>query len=256
MDWISIARRTQSLSPPRYVEPARLFVFRTRAFFFRGDAVRCPCCGGRFSRFAGVGKNSRAAACPRCDSRERQRLLYLYLRDQTSLFTDRLRVLHVAPEACLQPTLKKLGNLDYVSADLSSGSAMVCMDITDIQFPDNSFDAILCSHVLEHVRDDGRAMRELRRILKPGGWALLQVPVDGSRERTFEDPRVTDPAERERLFGQWDHVRTYGRDYPRRLADAGFDVQVVPYAADLGPDVVRVCGLDADENVHVCRKQP
>jgi hypothetical protein len=256
MDWISIAKRTQALIPPRYVMPARRLVFRTRALFYRGDAVLCPCCGGRFSRFVAVGARSRAAACPGCDSRERQRLLYMYLRDQTSLFSDRLRVLHVAPEDCLQPTLTRLGNLDYVSADMSSRSAMVRMDITDIQFPDDSFDVILCSHVLEHVGDDGRALCELRRILKPGGWAILQVPVDGSRERTFEDPRVTDAADRERLFGQSDHVRMYGRDYPQRLADAGFDVQVVAYAAHLGPDVVRVCGLDADENLHICRKRP
>ena len=180
----------------------------------------------------------------------------MYLRDRTSLFSDRLRVLHVAPEDCLQPSLSKLENLDYVSGDMSSKSAMVRMDITDIQFPDNSFDVILCSHVLEHVGDDGRAMRELRRILKPSGWAILQVPVDVSRERTFEDPRVTDSAERERLFGQWDHVRMYGRDYPRRLADAGFDVQAEAYVAQLGPDVVRVYGLDASENVYVCRKRP
>lgn len=256
MDWISLARRIQSLIPPRYVVPARLLAFRARALFYKGDAVECPCCGGRYARFLGVGTAARPAACPGCDSRERQRLLFLYLRDRTNLFRDRLRILHVAPEDCLQPTLSRLGNLDYVSADLTSGAAMVRMDVTDIQFPDNSFDVILCSHVLEHVSDDQRAMRELKRILKPGGWAILQVPVDGSRECTVEDPRVTDPTERERLFGQWDHVRVYGRDYPQRLADAGFDVQAVPYATQLGPDVVRACGLNEDEKVYRCRRAP
>jgi SAM-dependent methyltransferase len=147
-----------------------------------------------------VGFPPRPAACPGCDSRERQRLLYLYLHERTNLFKDRLRVLHVAPEDCLQPKLASSPNIDYISADLSSSTAMTRMDITDIQFPNGSFDVILCSHVLEHVGDDRRAMRELHRILRPGGWAILQVPVDSSQEHTFEDPRVTDPRERERLF--------------------------------------------------------
>lgn len=254
MDWIPLARRIQRLVPARFLVPARLLAFRVRALFYLGDSVQCPCCGGRYSRFLGVGTVSRPAACPGCDSRERQRLLFLYLRDRTNLFRDRLRVLHVAPEDCLQPTLSRLGNLDYVSADIASSAAMVRMDVTDIQFPDNTFDVILCSHVLEHVSDDKRAMRELKRVLRPGGWAILQVPVDGSRERTFEDPRVTDPVERERLFGQSDHVRMYGRDYPQRLADAGFDVQAVPYAKQLGPDVLRTYGLDEAENVYRCSK--
>lgn len=253
MDWISVARRAQSLVPARLIVPARLLAFRTRALFYRGNAVHCPCCGGTYSRFLDVGKPSRAAACPGCDSRERQRLLYLYLRDRTNLFSAKLRVLHVAPEDCLQPTISRLRNVDYVSADMSSSAAMVRMDITDIQFPDDSFDVILCSHVLEHVGDDLKAMRELRRILKPGGWAILQVPVDPARPRTFEDPGITDPAERERLFGQWDHVRMYGLDYPQRLADAGFEVEVVPYPIELGPEAIRSCGLDGRESIYFCR---
>jgi SAM-dependent methyltransferase len=221
---------------------------------YRGSAVHCPCCGGRYSRFLEVGLPARRAACPGCDSRERQRLLHLYLRNETNLFSDPLRVLHIAPEDCLQRPIVGLPNLDYVSADISSRAALIRMDVTDIRLPDDSFDVILCSHVLEHVGDDARAMRELRRILRPGGWAILQVPVDASRERTFEDSAVTDPAGRERLFGQWDHVRVYGRDYAQRLADAGFDVQVVPYARRLGPDAIRRCGLDAAESIHLCRK--
>ena len=255
MNWISIARRTQSLIPRGVVVPARLLLFRTRALLYRGDAVQCPCCGGRYSRFLDVGLPPRAAACPGCDSRERQRLLQLYLRNETNLFSDPLRVLHIAPEDCLQATLAGLPTVDYVSADISSSAAMMRMDVTDIRLPDDSFDVILCSHVLEHVGDDGRAMRELRRILRPGGWAILQVPIDANRERTFEDPAVTDPTERERLFGQWDHVRAYGRDYAQRLTDAAFDVEVVPYAMRLGQDAIRTCGLDAAERIHHCRKR-
>jgi SAM-dependent methyltransferase len=254
MAWLPLARRLQALIPPRQQLPARLLFCRARSLFFRGDAVHCPCCGGSYSRFLGIGSPPRAAACPGCNSLERQRLLYLYLRERTNLFRDRLRVLHVAPEDCLQPQLARQANLDYLSADLAAGSAMAAIDITSIAFPDAAFDVILCSHVLEHVVDDGRAMRELCRVLRPGGWAILQVPMDPARAITFEDSSVTTAAERERLFGQWDHVRVYGRDYPARLRAAGFHVAVMPFAAELAPEQVRRCGLDPREEVFHCSK--
>jgi len=254
MAWLPIARRLQSLIPPRQQLPARLLFFRARSLFFRGDAVHCPCCGGSSSRFLDVGSPSRRAACPRCNSLERQRLLYLYLRERTSLFKDRLRVLHVAPEDCLQPQLARRANLDYLSADLAAGSAMAAIDITSIASHDAAFDVILCSHVLEHVIDDRRAMRELYRVLRPGGWAILQVPMDPARAATFEDSSVTGAADRERLFGQWDHVRVYGRDYPARLREAGFEVAAIPFAAELDPEQVRRCGLDPREEIFHCSK--
>jgi SAM-dependent methyltransferase len=254
MDTISIAKRIESLLPPRSVLPARLWYLRARARFYRGDAVYCPCCSGQFSRFLDVGNPPRPAACPGCDSRERHRLLCLYLSERTNLFRDRLRVLHVAPEDCLQPMLSRLDNLEYISADLASPRAMVRMNLTDIRFPDDSFDVILCSHVLEHIDDDRKAMRELRRVLRPGGWAILQVPVDGSRDATYEDPSVTDPIDRERLFGQSDHVRVYGRDYPDRLREAGFVVDIVPYVQLQGSEAARDSGLDAREEVYHCHR--
>jgi SAM-dependent methyltransferase len=254
MAWLSIARRLQSLIPPRQQLAARLLFFHARSLFFRGDAVHCPCCGGSYSRFLAVGSPARAAACPRCNSLERQRLLYVYLLERTNLFEDRLRVLHLAPEDCLQPRLARQANLDYLSADLAAGSAMAAVDITSTAFADDAFDVILCSHVLEHVADDRRAMRELYRVLRPGGWAILQVPLDASRETTFEDATVTAAADRQRLFGQWDHVRVYGRDYPARLREAGFRVAAVPFAAELPADRVRLCGLDPREDIFHCSK--
>ena len=254
MTWLSLAGRVQSLIPAEQRRPARLLFFRARSLFFRGDAVHCPCCGGRYSRFAAAGSPPRAAACPRCNSLERQRLLWLYLGRRTNLFTARLRVLHVAPEDCLQASLASLPNLDYLSADIVAGTAMASIDIADIGYRDASFDAILCSHVLEHVADDRRAMRELYRVLRPGGWAILQVPIDSSRAATFEDPAVTGARERERLFGQSDHVRVYGRDYPARLRAAGFEVSEVRFAAELPAEVVRTCGLDEREAIFHCSK--
>jgi SAM-dependent methyltransferase len=133
-------------------------------------------------------------------------------------------MLHVAPEPCLAPRLSAIEELDYVSGDLEPGPRQLHLDVTALPFEDRHFDAIICSHVLEHVPDDRRALAELRRVLRPDGWAVLLVPI--LRERTIEDPTETDPAERLRRFGQRDHVRVYGRDFYERLRDAGFAVTI------------------------------
>ena len=158
-----------------------------------------------------------------CLSLERHRLLWLYLKEKTDFFSAPLKVLHFAPE---QPFLKRfraLKNLDYTTADLCSPIADLQLDVTDIQQPDNTFDVVICNHVLEHVNDANKAFAEIKRILKPGGWAILLVPINPDVD-TFEDPSVTDPKERERLFGQYDHVRQFGRDYADVLRKAGFQV--------------------------------
>jgi len=220
-----------------------------------GEGARfCPCCGGRFPSFIPGGVNLRPGArCPRCHSLERHRLIWLYLSRRTELSGGNLKLLHFAPETCIGNAVRKLPGLQYVSADLCSPLAMVKMDITDIRFPEDTFDVILCNHVLEHIPDDRKAMSEMYRVLKPGGWAILQVPIDLSRERTFEDPGVTSPADRERLFGQADHVRWYGRDYPERLRRAGFDVLVDRFAAELDEEEVERYGI-VREDIHFCRK--
>jgi SAM-dependent methyltransferase len=221
----------------------------------RANAVHCPCCGGFFPGFIAGGPVLRAkACCPRCGSLERHRLLWLYLQEKTDFFKRQLSVLHVAPESIFQEQFRKLPNLDYISADIASPLAMVKMDITDIQFPDNTFDVILCNHVLEHIPDDRRAMEEIFRVLKPGGWAILQVPIDMKRETTYEDPSITDPEERRRHFGQDDHVRWYGRDYEERLAATGFAVSVNNFASGLPTETVRSCGILPQEEIYHCGK--
>ena len=166
------------------------------------------------------------AACPVCGSTDRERLVYLYLQASLNLRHQPIRLLHVAPEHNLARYLASLSNLDYLTADISDRNVMVRMDITAIQYPDAHFDAIICNHVLEHIIDDRLAMSELYRVLQPGGWAILQVPLSKRLTETFEDLAVITEADRERVFGQKDHVRIYAADYQDRLAAVGFDVEV------------------------------
>lgn len=218
-----------------------------------GYRFSCPICGGHFRKFLPFGVKPRPnAQCPRCGSLERHRLLWLYLRDMTNLFVDNLKLLDIAPMDCLQRKFRAMPNIDYISVDLESPLAMVKMDITDMQFPGNQFDCIICYHVLEHIPDDQMAMKEMFRVLKPGGWAILQVPI--LRDKTFEDPSVITPEDRERVFGQRDHVRIYGLDYKDRLEQAGFSVKVDDYVKQMSDDVVRKYGLMKDENIYFCSK--
>jgi SAM-dependent methyltransferase len=220
---------------------------------FYGHRFGCPICGGHFRKNLSFGIKRRPnARCPRCGSLERHRLLWLYLRDRTSFFADNLQVLDIAPTDCLQRKFQAMPNLDYVSVDLEPTIAMIKMDITAMQFCDNRFDCIICYRVLEHVPDDRKAMKEIFRVLKPGGWAILQVPI--LRDETFEDPTITSPEEREKAFGQRDHVRIYGLDYRNRLESVGFVVKVDDYVRKLGGDAVKKYGLMKDEDIYLCSK--
>jgi len=171
----------------------------------------------------------------------------------TDLFDGRQKkMLHVAPERQLSRLFQEADYIDYVSGDLSASDAMVKMDVTDIPYSDETFDVIYCSHVLEHVLDDRKAMREFHRVLTNEGWAILQVPV--LDDTTFEDPTITSPEERERLFGQDDHVRRYGADHRDRLAEAGFSVVVDGFVRELSDRTITRCGLRRKNDVYVCRK--
>lgn len=225
-----------------------------RSWLYRGDAVACPCCEGRFTKFLPFGVTPRDnAQCPKCNLLERHRLLWFYFKERTNLFRDNLKVLHVAPETLFSERFKQLPNLDYLTVDLESELAMVKMDITQMSFPDNSFDVILCNHVLEHIPEEEKAMGELFRVLKPGGWSILQVPIDHNREITLEDDRICTPEDRQKYYGQSDHVRMYGRDYPERLGKVGFTVTVDYYAQTLDKALVERHGLSQEE-IYLCHK--
>jgi SAM-dependent methyltransferase len=232
---------------------------RLGGLVYRGGRYVCPCCGGRFRKFLPAGVERRAnARCPGCGSRERHRLLWLYLSERTNLFApvsggaDR-RLLHVAPEPVFAASFSRLPHLEYVSADLDSPLARERVDICDLPYEDVSFDAILCVHVLEHVSDDRKAMREFFRVLRPGGFAILQVPMQRKRVLTYEDASVVDPQERLREFGQEDHLRVYGRDYAERLEEAGFQVKRDRFVKELPPDRVERHRLK-QEDIYYCTR--
>ena len=244
-----------------HVPGRRQLVWLAHRVYFFGDAYQCNVCGRSFRKFRQDATTNFDPLCPLCGSWSRHRTFLLYFKQRTDLFDGKpKRMLHVAPEVFMTPIFRAERNIDYLSGDLEPGNpaigeAMVKLDVTDIQYPDNSFDVIFCSHVLEHVPDDKRGMRELARVLKPGGWALIAVPIVPSRARTFEDPTVTTPAERLRVFGQSDHVRIYGSDFPDRLRESGFDVTVDAFASGLSEEIVRRHGLSR-ENIFLCRKHP
>jgi SAM-dependent methyltransferase len=199
---------------------------------YRGRRLECPVCGGRFRRMR-HGRGRRDVQCPRCGSYERVRALWLFLRDQTDLAGGHRRVLHFAPEPSIAAAIEALPGIEYLSADIEPGVAMEVVDITAIPYPPRSFDAVICSHVLEHVPDDRRAMSEVYRVLRPGGRAYFMQPVDFERAETYEDDSIVAPEERARAFNQHNHVRVYGRDVRDRLEGAGFEVAERRYTEEL-----------------------
>lgn len=220
-------------------------------WFLRGRGAECPVCGAHYRKFLPYGYVTPRdnALCPNCLSLERHRLMWLYLTRETNLLTAFPRTLHIAPEACILRHLKrhfKSHPGQYLTADLESPLADLHFDVQQIPLDDASVDVVICNHLLEHVADDRQALRELHRIMKPGGWGILLSPVDLTRERTFEDDSITDPAERTRLFGQYDHRRVYGRDYVDRLREAGFEAADIDYAASLGDEERRRFALPED----------
>ena len=246
---------------------ARLRSAVRRVAYF-GFGYYCPLCRSRLREWlpfgldlpvltrAGVvgGGRRENALCPVCYSSDRERLVYLYLRRRTDLFSRPQRLLHVAPERHLRAALLKAGCVRYVSADLEAAEVMLRMDVVRAPFSDETFDAVVCNHVLEHVPQDRAAMAEILRLLKPGGWAVMQVPIGLALEKTAEDPVVRAPEAREAAFGQRDHVRIYAEDYRDRLEGAGFVVGVDPFVRELAGDEAVRYGLDTRENLYIGRK--
>ena len=226
------------------------------AFFLKGNTYTDPIDGKSFKTFLpyGYGKQRPNVLSPSTLSLERHRLLWLYLKNDTNFFSDNLKVLHFAPEQAFYKRFKHMKNLNYVTTDLNSPLADIKADICNLPFNNETFDVILCNHVLEHIPDDTKAMQELYRVMKTGGYGIFQIPQDLSRDVTFEDNSITDKQERAKIFGQYDHVRVYGRDYFNKLRHIGFKVHEVDYTASLSEETIKKYCLAKGEIIPVVSK--
>ncbi len=249
------------------------------AFLLKGERFTDPIDGKSFRMFLpyGYGTQRNNVLSPSTLSLERHRLLWLYLQNETDFFQSELvsdapisnssriklrdaeinsalKVLHFAPEQEFYKRFRKQQNIEYTTTDLLSPLADVKADICNLPFEDNSYDIIFCNHVLEHIPDDSKAMQELFRVLKKGGMAILQIPQDLSRAVTFFDDTIVDQKERAAIFGQYDHVRIYGRDYFDKLRSIGFTVVEEDYTNKISPDLVEKYCLAKGEIIPVCFK--
>ncbi|MDR3272023.1 MAG: methyltransferase domain-containing protein [Flavobacteriaceae bacterium] len=224
--------------------------------FYRGNRFTDPIDGKSYRKFLpyGYGKPRENALAPGTLSLERHRLMWLYLQRDTDFFTKKRKVLSIAPEQCFLKRFKNLKNLDYITTDLYSPIVDVKADILALPFKDEAFDVVFCNHVLEHIPDDAKAMSELYRVMKCGGWGIFQVPMRYSLEKTYEDFSITDKEERKKHFGQYDHVRRYGLDYFDRLEKAGFQVEQVKYYETLPKEDMKKYALSKNEILPVARK--
>ena len=242
---------------PKPLRPAARASYRKH--LYKGNNVECPCCGGHFKKFLPFGYKAKRlnAQCPDCNALERHRLLWLYLQRETTVLNpaQHAKVLHVAPETSFDQAFRRVPHIDYLSIDLESPRAMQHMDLTDLPLANDTFDVIFCIHVLEHIPDAAKALSEMYRVLKPGGLGVILVPVDKSLPHTLEDPAIVTPEDRTLHYGQWDHVRQYGRDYPDHLRAAGFQVEIIEhYAQRLGAESLQRYGLVGTEDLYISRK--
>ena len=224
-------------------------------FFLHGDKVECPICDHHFSNFLPYGVHPRPnALCPKCLSLERHRLMWLYLNRKTHFFKSEYRLLHVAPEQVFYKLFRNQKNLNYLTIDLESPLADIKMNLEEMTFDNEEFDVIFCNHVLEHVNNDAKALSEIYRVLRKGGFAILQSCIDYNREKTYEDPAITDPKDREREFWQKDHLRLYGMDYGSRLKSAGFEVEESHFIDEFTPEEIDRYKLTSEEIIFIGRK--
>ncbi|MDG1398118.1 MAG: methyltransferase domain-containing protein [Polaribacter sp.] len=255
---MSIFKSILNTIPRPWLIKASYLVRPIIALCLKGNNFTDPIDGKSFRNFLPYGyvNQRKNALSPSTLSLERHRLMWLFLRDETNFFSskDVLKVLHIAPEQCFLDLFKKQKNIEYITSDLESPIADVKADICDLPFKDNEFDVVFCNHVLEHISDDTKAMQELYRVLKKDGFGIFQIPQDLSRATTFEDNSIIDKKERAKIFGQYDHVRIYGRDYFNKLRRVGFKVDEIDYSKKISPKKIERFCLMKGEILPVCYK--
>ena len=252
----SIIRLILNYIPRTILTRASTFIKPVIRLYLSGNRYTDPIDGRSFRSFIPYGYNNvrKNALSPSTYSLERHRMLWLYLKNETDIFTKKIRLLHFAPEPAFHKIFKNCNNISYDTIDLNSPLAEIKADICDLPIENDTYDYILCNHVLEHIDNDIKAMRELYRVLKKGGIGIFQIPIDVERKNTFEDPSITSPKQRNKIFGQYDHVRIYGMDYFDRLKSVGFSVDQIYYAKKLSEEeIFRYC-LSKNEIIPVCKK--
>jgi len=225
---------------------------------YKGNKVECPVCGKSYRKFLSYGSNTahrEGVLCPGDLTLERHRLMWLYLRDFSEFFKKDLKVLHIAPEQCFIDKFKAQKNLEYLTADLVSPIADMHFDLHSIPLEDNHFDVVFCNHVMEHVDNPNTCMSELFRVMRAGGWAIMQVPQDVTREKTYEDITITSPEDREKHFWQKDHVRLFGLDYPDYLRNAGFEVEEFLLKDKIPAEKFERYRIPPSETLYIARKK-
>lgn len=243
---------------PRPVLIRLSYVFKKVApILYRGDNVACPVCERSYRKFLSYGSkvaHRENVLCPYDLTLERHRLMWLYLNQETNFFSTPQSLLHIAPEQCFYGKFKKQKNLKYLTADLNSPIADMHFDIHNIPLEDDCFDVVFCNHVMEHVEDPLRCMEEIYRVMKPGAWAIMQVPQDFNRATTYEDPSIVTPEDREREYWQKDHLRLFGRDYPDWLMRAGFQVEEFHTSKEFSTEEINRFRLSKSEILYIARK--
>ena len=252
----SITRLILNYIPRTILTRASTFIKPIIRLYLSGNRYTDPIDGRSFRSFIPYGYNNvrKNALSPSTYSLERHRMLWLYLKNDTDIFTKKIRLLHFAPEPAFHKIFKTCNNISYDTIDLNSPLAEIKADICDLPIENDTYDYILCNHVLEHIDDDIKAMNELYRVLKKGGIGIFQIPIDIERKNTFEDPSITSPKQRNKIFGQYDHVRIYGMDYFDRLKSVGFSVNQIYYGEKLSEEEIFKYCLSKNEIIPVCKK--
>lgn len=225
---------------------------------YAGNSVVCPCCKSTFREFAPFGDSRRKNAwCPSCEGLERHRLLWIYFEKKTNIYSRPLKVLHIAPETIFFKQFSKQQNIDYYPVDIFPHlypSGTKYFDVLNPSYPDNSFDVIICNHVFQYIEEDKKAMKNIYNLMKPGGWGIMQVPIDTTRKVTYEDSSITNPQDRLKAFGLKEHVRYYSYDYADRLRDAGFVVTVDDFTATFTDAEIYKYGFWKGDAIYYCSK--
>ena len=259
-----LKRIYKKLIPEKQRINNRLFVAKITSVFYRGNKFSCNVCGKNFRKFKSkinleVRKKEISlsfrenAQCPFCGSLEITRLLLFYLRNKTNIFSQKLSVLHFAPEFGLKSLFKKTKTLTYVNGDYNLANADQQIDAMDIPYPDETFDYVICSHVLEYVQDDFKAMQEIRRVLKPDGIALILSLVDWNNPQTRGTEAIRAAIKRFKLSSAYDSERFYGTDFSDRLRNNGFQVEMIDYLSDFSEEVQQKYSLGSRDDAVIFR---